>query len=354
MLVGLAQVLGQATDITPSSLRVPFRLVITTFYLLAHVSVVPTSGDADGGVVTYFVRLMTDSIGDGRARDASDEYLCANKSSRFFASLGCKAIDIYQPQAMLDALLHYRGARPVHTVQLAEDPQSGTPNQNASKNAAKPPRFTAGSKQEGAPAEGQQDQPPLQLTRAPRWAAAGADTVSISIICWELQDALLEGLGLLDQQLRSRNVSRVHRPVMGGRAVYHSEGKSSFGVWASSVKQGVAFFCSCGADALSENVSARTRMGAYYTCRHAVALALALHGVARHVLSPSVADLLRHYGALDNANADSTNVDTVEVLADKDGRKVHSVGYSRISCVVNTPPDRIRRGRPVCAHIPFR
>lgn len=354
MLVGLAHVPGQATAITPSSLRVPFRLVITTFHLLAHVSVVPTSGDTDGGVVTYFVRVMTDSIGDGRARDVSDEDLCANNSSRFLPSLGCEAIDIYQPQAILDALLHYRGARSVHTVQLAADPQSGTPNQNASKNAAKPPRFTAGSKQEGAPAEGQQDEPPPQLTRAPRRAAAGADTVSICIFCGELQEALLEGLGFLDQELRSRNVSRVHRLVMEGRAVYHSEGKSSFGVWASSVKQGVAFFCSCGADALSENVSARTRMGASSTCWHEVALALALHGVARHVLSPSVADLLRRYGALDNANADSTNVVTVEVVADKDGRKVHSVGYSRIWCVVNTPPDRIRRGTPVCTHIPCR
>lgn len=169
-----------------------------------------------------------------------------------------------------------------------------------------------------------------------------------------MQDGVLQGLGVLNEELHGNGDLGVLQPIAFGRALYCADVKKSLVVWAAATDQDVACYCSCGTDKKDENVSALVRTGRSSSCRHASALAVALRGAADHLRCPSVRTLLRAHPSLDNAKASRTSVEAVLVSDNKDGSRVHVVAYDGIWAVVHTAPLRARRGRPVCAHLPCR
>lgn len=213
-----------------------------------------------------------------------------------------------------------------------------------------PPHPLANDAQDG----GIHPPPSGGLARGAHRAAADLDADSISTMYGELQDAILEGLGLLDEELNRNNVASVVPPVLRGSSIFYSRASTSFVVWAAALKANVCFYCSCGAENGEENAAARLRMGVSSRCRHAVAFALALRGVAQHVLCASVADLLHRYATFDNSGATATHVTAVEVEVDNAGQRTHVVRYNGIWFVVKPPQTHSRRSLPVCKDLPCR
>lgn len=120
---------------------------------------------------------------------------------------------------------------------------------------------------------------------------------SISTMSARLQDAVLVGIGLLQEDVVASNATReLLRPVLWGRAIVFS--KASIVVSAAVKNKNVAFFCSCGSDSLDENVGANVRMGDSSTCHHAVAYSLALLAVAKYLMLASVTALLSRHPVL--------------------------------------------------------
>ena len=283
----------------------------------------------------------------------SEEDSSGGGGEPFFAHVGAQALGFYTPQAMLEALLHYRGA---DTGVVAEPPRLGSDNARRRKDALRPPI--------AAPPRRTTDgmlPPNLSLgakalpVRSP--LAEGVQDFSIGTLAGHLQDAILVGLGLMHGDLQSTKRKAVFvRPVFGGKGVFYSQGPDSFVVWASVTDStgSVRCYCSCGGEDLKENVGARVRMGVSSTCSHAVAHVLALRAVALKLLCASVPDLLRRRPNLDASPSRPTDVHAEPAFVGKDGRSVHVVAYNRIMCVVVTPPTAAKQTRPVCRHVPCR
>lgn len=176
----------------------------------------------------------------------------------------------------------------------------------------------------------------------------------VAALSSRMQDAVLQGLGVLNEEIHGHGDLGVLRPVASGRALFCADAKKSLAVWAAATSQGVSFYCSCGTDKKDENVSALVRTGLSSSCRHASALSVALRGAADHLRCASVRALLHAHPSLDNAKASPTNVEAVLVSDKSDGSRVHAVAFDGIWAVVHTAPLRARRGRPVCTHLPCR
>lgn len=285
---------------------------------------------------------------------------------RFFASLGDKALGIYPPEEMLKSLMNHRAA-PV-TYQKATTGMRPGGALNAKKGIRAQRRRSPGAQDHGCggdeaddesggdgadrpeaptPLEGRQARPkPAAVTPPPPLLVAALSS--------RMQDAVLQGLGVMNEELHGLGDFGVLRPVASGRALFCADAKKSLVVWAATTTQGAACYCSCGTDKKDENVSALVRTGLSSSCRHAAALAVALRGAADHLRCPSVRALLHAHPSFDNATSSRTNVEAVLVSDNSDGARVHVVAYDGIWAVVHTAPLRARRGRPVCAHLPCR
>ena len=263
----------------------------------------------------------------------------------FLAYLADEALGVYLPEELLEALLQYHGD---------DGDVRAVPLRAAKRGRQQAPAGPRGEDAEDHHPDGRRSGAAAQPHRAPQ--RRPVTETSIATLSGQLQDALLVGIGLLHEEFRATGTAgSVARPLCGGRAVCVAGGGASpFVVW-SATKEGVAgFFCSCGTDALDENVGARVRTGESSTCRHAVAHALALKGVAAHVGCESMPALFERFPALDNAHARPVDVHCEEVSSFDDGSAMHGVGHNRIWCVVKTPARKTRKVRPVCQHVPCR
>ena len=263
----------------------------------------------------------------------------------FVAYLADEALGVYLPEELLEALLDYHGD---------DGDVRALPLRVAKRGRQEAPARRRGDDAEDHHPDGGRSGAAAGPRRAPRRRPV-VDT-SISTLSGQLQDALLVGIGLLHEEFRATGTTgSVTRPLCGGRAVcVFGGGGSPFVVW-SATKKGVAgFFCSCGTDAMDENVGARVRTGESSTCQHAAAHALALKGVAAHVGCESVLALFQRFPALDDAHARAVDVHCEEISSLYDGSAMHGVGHNRIWCVVKTPARKTRKVRPVCQHVPCR
>ena len=267
----------------------------------------------------------------------------------FVAYLADEALGVYLPEELLETLLDYGGDDgDVRAVPLCA----------AKRRRPQAPAISRGSPQ-GNDAEDHHPEGGCgRAAPTPRRAPHRRPVADMSILnlSGQLQDAVLVGIGLLHEDFRAAGaVGPVARPLCGGRAVCVAGGGGSpFIVWSATNKGSACFYCSCGTDALDENVGARVRMGDSSTCRHAIAHTLALKGVAAHVRCESVAALLKRFPAIDNTHARAVDVHCEEVSSRLDGSAMHGVGHNRIWGVVNTPPRKTRKVRPVCHHVPCR
>lgn len=275
---------------------------------------------------------------------------------RFFASLSLEALAIYPPAAMLDALLLHE-ASPDDVQRPPGDPQSRRKTQ-----PRRPPRVVESD------GDGPPDEPPVadqdSVEQPPR-AESGAgqppkdgdvdrNELSSMRLSSRLQDALLQSVGVIDEELRMTGVDGMQKPVLRGRAIYHRYRKKSLVVWAARASSSVVCYCSCGGDSLQENVSARVMTQQSSTCGHAGAHAQALRAAAAHLRYASPVELLQKHPTLDNSKAVASQAIAVKVEEEEDGRRTHVVGYNGIWSVVLTASLRARRSRPVCTHVPCR
>lgn len=289
---------------------------------------------------------------------------CSSRVAPFFASLAGEALDFYLPQDLLQALLHHRGgetgveAVPIGANRQAAHPGPATedhPNLDDLPPHGKLPREGA-ARQPRAERRGAPPRPERPKTTLEADGGGLSGGASIAALAGKLQDAVLVGMDLLQEDFRAPGgADAIVQPGHGGRAIFFSHARSSFVVWAATtVAGGVGFFCSCGGEGMADNVTASVRSGVSSRCRHAAAHALALRDVARHQLCSSVPDLLQRFPALDNARAGADDVVSVPVFEEETGRSGHIVGFNRIWCIVITPPRWSRQSRPVCSHVPCR
>lgn len=285
---------------------------------------------------------------------------------RFIASLGDKALGIYPPEEMLKALMNHRAAPMTFLKATAGVRPGGALLEKKGMRAQR--RSASGAQDQGRAGEDADDKSggdavdlpqgatPLGGRQARSKLAAFAPThpSSVAVLSSRMQYAVLQGLGVLNEELHAHGDLGVLRPVASGRALFCADVKQSLVVWAAVTDQDAACYCSCGTDKKDENVNALVRTGKSSSCRHASALAVALRGAADHLRCPSVRALLRAHPSLDNAKTSRSSVEAVLVSDDKDGARVHVVAYDGIWAVVHTAPLRARRGRPVCAHLPCR
>lgn len=278
-----------------------------------------------------------------------------NDGHKFFASLSLEALAIYPPAAMLDALVMYNESpddvqrapvefrsrpktQPRRPLRVVEGDGDGLGEPSAADQGG----FEHSLRAEGDTGE------------RPKDGDVDRNELSIARLASRLQDALLQSVGVLDEELRMTTVDGVQRPVLRGRAIFHRYRKRSLVVWAASTSRSVACYCSCGGDSLQENVSARVMTRISSTCGHAAAYARALSAAAAHLRYASPVELLQRHSTLDNSKAAASEAVVVNVEAEEDGRRTHVVGYNGIWCVVLTAALRARRSRPVCTHVPCR
>lgn len=294
----------------------------------------------------------------GHAGSGKDRLTAAeDEQPRFFACLGKTAFEFFPPKSMLEALTHHSSTASKVGKAAAGVRAAGS---NALKQVKRKPRV-AGAVLRADDAENDDvHQPEAQplvdgpRARGPVSGSAGADLVLAPPLACRLQDAILQGMGVLNEELDAQAAPGVLRPVASGRALYCADVQKSLVVWAATCDRGAAFYCSCGTESKDENVAALVRTGRSSTCAHASALEIALRGAAQHLRYASVPALLRAHPSLDNTKASPTDVETVMVINESDGKRVHVVGYNGIWSVVYTAPVQARRGRPVCANLPCR
>lgn len=271
---------------------------------------------------------------------------------KFFASFGMEALAIDPPKALLDAFLAHQG---VSDVSMSA-PSTHEPRRKV--HLQLPPRLCTPSDAGNDPPNGEpeaDEEPPLAT--GPSVSKEGIqnhDELSTVRLSPLLQDAILVGVGVLDEELNKAAGDGVQRPVLGGRAIVHRHDSRLVVVWVAQAKMGVRHYCSCGGENSEENVSARVRTAVSSSCRHASALALALRDVIAHLRCSSAFDLLRKYPMLNNLRASSAEALSVEVENSSDGSRAHVVGYNGVWSGLLTSPLRARRSRPVCMHVPCR
>jgi len=279
------------------------------------------------------------------------------RDAPFFAGLGGSALGFYTPHDMVEALLHYRGSDALVSVQR---PQLAASSDGRRRDALRPPAAARPRRAaDGAPPPDDSLPPDLSLgakalLSKPESLADGQD-FSIGTLVGHLQDAVMVGIGMMHQDVRSSaSKAALVRSVFGGRGVFYAHGVEVFVVWASATDGAVGCYCSCGGDELKENVGARVRTGVSSSCSHAVAYSLALRAVALHLMCESVPGLLHKYNVLDGGSVKATDVEAFLVFEGADGRAAHVVAYNKILCIVQTPPTLAKQRRPICRHVPCR
>lgn len=285
--------------------------------------------------------------------------MSTDDGKKFFAALGMEALAFYPPKAMLEAFLCHDGAADASLASASGD-------QEVRRKSRPKPLARRGTVSNDVGAlDGLSDddpagdgQPPGAGSGASQQMAkdgrARSNDISSTRLASRLQDAILLGVGVVNEELNSSRVDGMQRPVLGGRAIFHRLKKQSVVVWAAMANGVVGNYCSCGGENLEENVSARVRTAVSSSCGHAAAHARALRAASVHLQCASTADFLNKYPALNNSNAVVSHAVAVKVVDEVDGSRAHVVGYNGIWSIVLTAPLRARRGRPVCTHIPCR
>lgn len=292
----------------------------------------------------------------------SDLRPCPNKNGSeaggtpYFAQLGGSALGFYTPHDMLAALLHHRGS---DTAVRAVRPRTATGGDGRRRDALRPPATAAPRvvMDDFLPGAGGLPDASLGAKALPAKSPslAGGPDVLLSALTGHLQDAIMVGLGMLQQDVRSSmSKAALVRPVFGGQGVFYAHGSDVLVAWAAAKDGAIGFYCSCGGEELKENVGSRVRTGNSSSCRHAVAYSLALRAVAQRFMCGSVPELLRMHPTLDAGQSTGTDVDTTSVFEGDDGRATHVVSYNHILCVVQSPPSTAKQRRPVCRHVPCR